>query len=52
MYARRLEQSKFNWAKLHQGKTVTLSPEQLQALIQGFALATHWTTAGGHDTLK
>ena len=30
--ARRLEQGKFHWAQLHQGKTVTQSPEQLQAL--------------------
>ena len=33
--ARRLEQGKFHWAKVHQGETVALSPEQLQALIQG-----------------
>ena len=33
--ARRLEQSKFHWAKVHQGETVALSPEQLQAVIQG-----------------
>ena len=35
LYARRLEQGKFHWAKVHQGETVTLSPEQLQALIHG-----------------
>ena len=36
--ARRLEQGKFHWAQVHQvhqGETVALSPEQLQALIQG-----------------
>ncbi len=33
--ARRLEQGKFHWAKVHQGETVALSPEQLQAVIQG-----------------
>ena len=33
--ARRLEQGKFHWAKVHQDETVTLSPEQLQALIHG-----------------
>ena len=33
--ARRLEQGKFHWAKVHQGESVALSPEQLQALIQG-----------------
>ncbi|WP_180056359.1 IS66 family insertion sequence element accessory protein TnpB [Acinetobacter sp. YH12227] len=33
--ARRLEQGKFHWAKVHQGENVALSPEQLQALIQG-----------------
>ena len=33
--ARRLEQGKFHWVQLHQGETVALSPEQLQALIQG-----------------
>ena len=33
--ARRLEQGKFHWAKVHQGETLALSPEQLQALIQG-----------------
>ncbi|MBB6364751.1 IS66 family insertion sequence element accessory protein TnpB [Acinetobacter lwoffii] len=35
--ARRLEQGKFHWAKVHQGETVALSPEHLQALIQGLA---------------
>ena len=30
--ARRLEQGKFHWAQVHQGETVALSPEQLQAL--------------------
>ena len=39
---RRLEQGKFHWAKLHQGETVALSPEQLQALIQGLS----WQTVG------
>src|SRR5690606_41632503 len=33
--ARRLEQGKFHWAQVHQGETVALNPEQLQALIQG-----------------
>ena len=33
--ARRLEQGKFHWDKVHQGETVALSPEQLQAVIQG-----------------
>ncbi|NGP43394.1 IS66 family insertion sequence element accessory protein TnpB, partial [Acinetobacter sp. GC2] len=33
--ARRLEQGKFHWAQVHQGEIVALSPEQLQALIQG-----------------
>ncbi|MFX6709547.1 IS66 family insertion sequence element accessory protein TnpB, partial [Acinetobacter baumannii] len=33
--ARRLEQGKFHWAQVHQGENVALSPEQLQALIQG-----------------
>ena len=33
--ARRLEQGKFHWAKAHKGESVALSPEQLQALIQG-----------------
>ena len=33
--ARRLEQGKFHWAQVHQGETVVLNPEQLQALIQG-----------------
>ncbi|WP_266096750.1 MULTISPECIES: IS66 family insertion sequence element accessory protein TnpB [Acinetobacter] len=33
--ARRLEQGKFHWAQVHQGESVALSPEQLQALIQG-----------------
>ena len=33
--ARRLEQGKFHWAQVHQGETVEISPEQLQALIQG-----------------
>ena len=28
-------QGKFHWAKVHQGESVALSPEQLQALIQG-----------------
>ncbi|WP_180184084.1 IS66 family insertion sequence element accessory protein TnpB [Acinetobacter sp. YH01020] len=32
--ARRLEQGKFHWAQVHQGETVALNPEQLQALIQ------------------
>ncbi|WP_265103386.1 IS66 family insertion sequence element accessory protein TnpB [Acinetobacter baumannii] len=49
--ARRLEQGKFHWAQVHQGETVALSPEQLQALIR-FALAAHWTTAGGDDALN
>ena len=33
--ARRLEQGKFHWAKVHQGESMAISPEQLQALIQG-----------------
>lgn len=33
--ARRLEQGKFHWAQVHQGETVVLNLEQLQALIQG-----------------
>lgn len=33
--ARRLEQGKFHWVKIHQGETISLSSEQLQALIQG-----------------
>ena len=33
--ARRLEQGKFHWAKIHQGETMSISAEQLQALIQG-----------------
>ena len=33
--ARRLEQGKFHWAQVHQGESVALNPEQLQALIQG-----------------
>jgi hypothetical protein len=32
---RRLEQGKFHWAKVHQGESMAISPEQLQALIQG-----------------
>lgn len=35
----RLEQGKFNWAQVHQGETVTLSPEQLQALNQACPLS-------------
>ena len=35
--ARRLEQGKFHWAKIHQGETMSISVEQLQALIQGLA---------------
>ncbi|WP_431605766.1 IS66 family insertion sequence element accessory protein TnpB [Acinetobacter lwoffii] len=34
MCARRLEQGKFHWAKVHQGESMAISPEQLQALIQ------------------
>ncbi|MCU4353016.1 transposase, partial [Acinetobacter ursingii] len=34
---RRLEQGKFHWAKIHQGETMSISVEQLQALIQGLA---------------
>ena len=33
--ARRLEQGKFHWAQVHQGESMAISPEQLQALIQG-----------------
>ncbi|WP_333661913.1 IS66 family insertion sequence element accessory protein TnpB [Acinetobacter sp.] len=33
--ARRLEQGKFHWAKIHQGETMSINAEQLQALIQG-----------------
>ena len=33
--ARRLEQGKFHWAKIHQGQIILLSSEQLHALIQG-----------------
>ena len=33
--ARRLEQGKFHWAKVPQGESVALNPEQFQALIQG-----------------
>ena len=33
--ARRLEQGKFHWAQVHQSETISLSLEQLQALIQG-----------------
>ncbi|WP_462158060.1 IS66 family insertion sequence element accessory protein TnpB, partial [Acinetobacter baumannii] len=33
--SRRLEQVKFHWAQVHQGETVALSAEQLEALIQG-----------------
>ncbi|MDC4782782.1 IS66 family insertion sequence element accessory protein TnpB [Acinetobacter baumannii] len=33
--ARLLEQGKFHWAKIHQGETMSISAEQLQALIQG-----------------
>ncbi|MDV2440154.1 IS66 family insertion sequence element accessory protein TnpB [Acinetobacter gerneri] len=35
--ARRLEQGKFHWAKTHQGETMCINAEQLQALIQGLA---------------
>ena len=35
--ARRLEQGKFRWAKVHQGETMSINAEQLQALIQGLA---------------
>ncbi len=31
----RLEQGKFHWAKIHQGETISISTEQLQALIRG-----------------
>ncbi|WP_140404407.1 IS66 family insertion sequence element accessory protein TnpB [Acinetobacter populi] len=31
----RLEQGKFHWAHIHQGDTMGISSEQLQALIQG-----------------
>ncbi|WP_257228754.1 IS66 family insertion sequence element accessory protein TnpB [Acinetobacter sp. YH16044] len=31
----RLEQGKFHWFQVHQGETISLSSEQLQALIQG-----------------
>ncbi len=50
--ARRLEQGKFLWAQVHQGETVALSPEQLQAFNPGFALATQWTTASGNNALN
>lgn len=35
--ARRLEQGKFHWVKTHQGETMSINAEQLQALIQGLA---------------
>ena len=35
--ARRLEQGKFHWVKVYQGETMSISAEQLQALIQGLA---------------
>ena len=40
--ARRLEQGKFHWAQIHQGESVALSPEQLQALIQGLPWQGHY----------
>ena len=36
--ARRLELGKFHWAQVHQGETIAISPEQLQALIQGLSI--------------
>lgn len=36
--ARRLEQGKFHWVKIHQGETMNINAEQLQALIQGLAV--------------
>jgi transposase len=38
LFARRLEQGKFQWAQVYQGETISLSLEQLQALIEGFPL--------------
>ena len=49
--ARRLEQGKFHWAQVHQGETVA-SARTVTGTNPGFALAAHWTTAGGHDALN
>ncbi|WP_347454391.1 IS66 family insertion sequence element accessory protein TnpB [Acinetobacter thermotolerans] len=50
--ARRLEQGKFHWAQVHQGETVALSPGTVTGTDPRFALAAHWTTAGGDDALN
>ncbi len=50
--ARRLEQGKFHWAQVHQGETVALSPEQLQALIQGLPWQRIGLTASGDYALN
>ena len=49
--ARRLEQGKFHWAQVHQGETVP-QPGTVTGTDPRFALAAHWTTAGGDDALN
>ncbi len=50
--ARRLEQGKFHWAKVHQGESMADQPGAVTGTDPGFALAKNRTAASGNNALN